>query len=184
MQRRGAFTLIEVLVSIALISLVLSGLYRSLDIQRRSNRHLHNYLQKALSRDRNVMALYRDLLASDGNLTLHKGTFDRLCIQHTAHTLYGIPAPKVCWVVLKEKRELVRIEGGAYRLPLTSDDRVAIDRVMGPMKLFDITRHGGEILVALQAEGEDPYTFLLQGIDPPVLPAKSTPSHPKKKEAR
>jgi len=184
MRRREAFTLIEVLVSIVLISLVLSGLYRSLELQRDSNLHLHNSLQKTLSRAHTILALYRDLLASDGNLTLHKGEFDRLCIQHTAHTLYEIPAPKVCWVVLKEKRELVRIEGGAYRLPLKPEDRVAIDRVKGPMKLFDITRRGGEVLVALQAEGEDPYTFLLQGIDPPVLPAKSTPSHPKKKEAR
>ena len=48
MGRRSAFTLIEVLVSILLISLVFLGLYSSLDIQRRSNQHLHEYLQKAL----------------------------------------------------------------------------------------------------------------------------------------
>jgi prepilin-type N-terminal cleavage/methylation domain-containing protein len=184
MTRRGAFTLIEVLVSILLISLVLLGLYRSLDIQRASNRNLHKHLQKAMNQDRAVMVLYRDLLSSDGNLTLVKGEYDRLCINQTRHTLYDLPHPRVCWLVLKEGRVLVRVEGGDYRLPLRGGDRVAIDRVMGPMSLFDITRRQGEILVALQQEGKEPYTFLLQGIAPPKLPPKpkkKTPPKPVKK---
>jgi prepilin-type N-terminal cleavage/methylation domain-containing protein len=170
MSRRGAFTLIEVLVSILLISLVLLGLYQSLDIQRSSNRNLHEHLIKAMNRDRVIMALYRDLLSSDGNLTLVKGEYDRLCINRTAHTLYDLPNPQVCWLVLQEGRALIRVEGGAYRLPLRSGDHVAIDRVMGPMRLFDVTRSRGEALVALQEEGKEPYAFLLQGLASPKVP--------------
>ncbi|ADV45317.1 prepilin-type N-terminal cleavage/methylation domain-containing protein [Nitratifractor salsuginis] len=176
MTRRGAFTLIEVLISILLISLVLLGLYQSLDVQRSSNRNLHEHLVKAMNRDRVVMALYRDLLSSDGNLTLVKGEYDRLCINRTAHTLYDLPNPRVCWLVLKEGRELIRVEGGDYRLPLRSGDHVAIDRVMGPMRLFDITRRKGEVLVAMQEEGKEPYAFLLQGLVAPKKPPKKKPA--------
>jgi prepilin-type N-terminal cleavage/methylation domain-containing protein len=164
MRNRHAFTLIEVLISIALISLVLLGLYQSLEIQRRSNRQLHEYLTRALDRDRAAMTLYRDLLASDGDLSLVKGEYDRLCIQRTAHSLHGISLAKVCWLVLRESKELVRVEGSRYTLPLGTESRVEIDRVMGPMRLFDIYRQKGEILVAMQAQGSDPYTFRLGGL--------------------
>jgi len=183
MARRSAFTLIEVLISIALISLVLMGLYQSLDIQRNSNRHLYEYLQKALMRDRVIMTLYNDLLSSDGNLTINKDEFDRLCINNTVHSLYGLSSAKVCWVVLKEGRELVRVEGGEYHLPLNGENRVAIDRVMGPMELFDITRRGGEVLVAMKMVKGDPYTFLIQGVEqPPKIKKKR--KVPKKKEKK
>ena len=186
MQRRRAFTLIEVLVSIALISLVLLGLYKSLAIQRSSNRHLHDYLQRALAKDKVVMTLYKDILSSDGNLSLHKGEFDRLCLNNTAHSLYGLASPKVCWLVLKEGKTLVRVEGGDYRLPLRSDDRVALDRVMEGMELFDIYRSGGDLLVAMQTKGEKPYAFLVQAIAPPPKPkpklkSKITAGQAKKK---
>jgi len=183
MAGRSAFTLIEVLISIALISLVLLGLYQSLDIQRSSNRQLHDYLQKALKRDRAVMALYNDLLSSDGNLTIIKGEFDRLCINNTVHSLYGLSSARVCWIVLKEGRELVRVEGGEYRLPLNSESRVAIDRVMGPMELFDITRRRGEILVAMKRVKGEPYAFLMQGIEQPPKMVRKRKA-PKKKEPK
>lgn len=164
MRRHGGFTLIEVLVSIALISLVLLALYRSLDIQRDSNRKLQSYLDKALRRDRIVTTLYRDLLFSDGNLTLHKGEYDRLCIHRTEYSLYGLPVTQVCWLVLKEGKELLRVEGGDYSLPLHPNDRVAVDRLMGPMELFDLYRKKGELLVILKARNRPADAFLLQGL--------------------
>ena len=164
MRNRHAFTLIEVLISIALISLVLLGLYQSLEIQRRSNRQLHEYLTRALDRDRAAMTLYRDLLASDGDFSLVKGEYDRFCINHTTHSLHGLPIARVCWLVLRENKTLIRVEGGRFYLPPGPDARVEIDRVMGPMKLFDIYRRGGSVLVAMQTEGSNPYTFLIGGL--------------------
>ncbi|WP_456431063.1 prepilin-type N-terminal cleavage/methylation domain-containing protein [Nitratifractor sp.] len=169
---RPAFTLIEVLISVALLSLVLLGLYKSLDIQRSANRHLRDYIQKALSRDRGVMVLFRDLMMSDGNLTIKKGEFDRLCIGATENSLYDLPAPKVCWLVLKEGNVLIRIEGGNFRLPLRYDDQVALDRVMGGMELFDLYWKGDELLVALKAKNAKPYAFLMHGLTKPPKPKK------------
>ncbi len=170
MRCRRAFTLIEMLISTALISLVLVGLYQSLNIQEHSNRLLHHYLQKAENEDREVMVLYNDLLSSDGNLSLKKGEFDRLCINRTLNTLYDLDLPKVCWVVLKEKNTLVRVEGTAFSLPLKPEDSVAVDVVMEDMELFDVYRNKGDLLVVLQAKNRKPYSFVIQGLVPPPIP--------------
>jgi len=179
MKRRHAFTLVEVLISIVLISLVLLGLYRSLEIQRSSNRQLHRYLTRALDRDRGAMTLYYDLLASNGDFSLVKGEYDRFCINHTTHSLHGLPIARVCWLVLRKDKSLVRVEGGRFYLPPGPDARVEIDRVMGPMKLFDIYHREGKVLVAMQAEGSDPSTFLVEGWgEPPDANASASPGKP------
>jgi len=170
MASRRAFTLLEVLISAALLSLVLLGLYRSLQMQQDSNRHLKEYLNRAMEKDKVAMVLYRDLLQSDGNLTLVKGEFDRLCIQRTTHSLYALSAPKVCWLVTKENNTLIRVEGGEFHLPLKMEEHVAIDRLIPQMELFDLYRKKSEILVLFKAVDSDPYSFLLQGIEQPPKP--------------
>ncbi len=171
---RKGFTLIEILISVSLLSLVLIGLYESLDIQRSSNKHLFEYLKRSVERDRAIMVLFNDLLKSDGNITVKKGDFDRVCINSTTNSLYALPEAKVCWVVLKRKNTLVRVEGGEYNLPLSSEDQVAVDKVLSNLKLFDLTYNKklGKILVVVKAEGAKPYTFLLRGVSPPALPKK------------
>jgi prepilin-type N-terminal cleavage/methylation domain-containing protein len=176
MTRRHAFTLIEVLISVALLSIVMMGLYSALSMQRSSNKHLFEYLTKAVEDDRVIMVLYRDIMYSDGNLTIKKGEFDRFCIHSTGNSLYGLSQAKVCWLVGKEENRLLRVEGNGYSLPLKYEDKVAVDQTMEHMVLFDITRKKGEILIVLQAAGGEPYTFMLQGIaQPPKKKKKIKP---------
>jgi len=177
MRIRRGFTLLEMLISTALLSLVLLGLYGALNMQKRSNKHLFDFLNQALEADRGAMVLYRDIFESDGNITLVNGEFDRLCLESTSHSLHGLSQAKVCWVVAKENRALLRIEGNGYRLPLRSSDGVVIDEVMKPMALFDIQKDKKNVLVALQQLNRDPYTFLVQGIEPPpkIIKKKSPP---------
>jgi len=174
MSRRQAFTLIEVLISVALLSIVMMGLYSALSMQRGSNRHLFAYLTKAVEDDKVIMMLYKDIMYSDGNLTIKKGEFDRLCIHDTGNSLYGLSRTKVCWLVEKEENQLLRVEGNRYTVPLKYENKVAIDQTMKHMTLFDITRKKGEILVMLQAAGGEPYSFMLQGIEQPPKKKKPT----------
>jgi prepilin-type N-terminal cleavage/methylation domain-containing protein len=180
MHRRSAFTLIEVLISVALLSIVMMGLYSALSMQRSSNKHLFEYLTKAIDADKVIMVLYRDIMYSDGNLTIKKGEFDRFCINSTANSLYGLSRAKVCWLVAKEENQLLRVEGNGYKLPLKYEDKVAVDKTMKPIVLFDITRKKGELLVMLQSANEEPYAFMLQGIEqPPKAKKKKKKKKPK-----
>lgn len=175
-RRRSAFTLIEILISVALLSIVMMGLYSALNMQRSSNKHLFEYLTKAIDGDKVIMVLYRDIMYSDGNLTIKKGEFDRFCINNTANSLYGLSRAKVCWLVAKEEHQLLRVEGNGYKLPLKHEDKVAVDKTMKPIVLFDITRKKGELLVMLQSANEEPYAFMLQGIEqPPKAKKKKNP---------
>jgi len=180
MTRRHAFTLIEVLISVALLSIVMLGLYSALSMQRSSNKHLFEYLTEAVEDDRTIMVLYRDIMYSDGNLTIKKGEFDRFCIQSTGNSLYGLSRAKVCWLVEKEENRLLRIEGNNYRLPLKHEDKVAVDLTMDHVVLFDLTRKKGELLVVLQAAGGEPYAFMLQGIVQPPKKKKKKKVKPKR----
>jgi len=182
MHRRRGFTLLEMLISTVLLSLVLLGLYGALNMQQNTTRHLREYLDKAIEADRGVMVLYRDILQSNGAVTITNGEFDRLCLDSTTHTLHMPSAAKVCWVVAKEGQELLRIEGGDFHLPLRSSEGVEVDAVMKPMVLFDLQKDKHNVLVALQKAGSEPFVFLVQGIEPP--PKKRSkprkPSKPKK----
>jgi len=179
MTKRAAFTLIELLISMALMSLVLLGLYGALKMQKSSNKHLYGYLIKALDTDKAIAVLYKDILYSDGNLTIKNGERDILCLNNTTNSLYGLSRSKVCWLVAKEGNRLLRVEGNDYSLPLKYDDRVAVDTAANNVVLFDVVRKKGDILVAMQEANHKPFVFLLQGIEPPPKPPKKNkPKNP------
>ena len=174
MRLRGAFTLIEVLISIALMGLILPALYQTVDLLRDSNSHLWDYLQKSKKEVAATQTFYLDIASSDGNLTIKKGEFDRLCIEKTYNSLYGLPVAKVCWLVLKDKNTLVRAEGSTYHLPVGLEERVEVDPVMEDLELFDVYWNKDKVLVLLQQHRKEPVTFMVQGITKPQLKKKKS----------
>jgi len=177
--RRDAFTLIEVLISVALLSLVLLALYRSVDMLRSSNRQLFHYLEKANREKQGTETLFLDIAGSDGNLTIVGDEFSRLCLENSVNSLYGLSAAKVCWVVSKKEHTLLRSEGNGYTLPLNSDDRVSVDAVIEDVDLFRVYRQKGEVLVMLRQKGKNSISFMVQGV-PEIIKKKKKPKKPKK----
>ncbi len=167
MAKRKAFTLMEVLVSIALLGIILPALYQSVDMLRDSNQHLFEYLEKAKSVSKATQTLYLDILSSDGNITIKKDEFTRLCMEQTKNSLYALPVAKVCWVVLKKDNTLARIEGNAYNLPLGSEERVEINPIMKDVEVFDVYHQKDKILVLLQQQAKEPISFMIQGVSRP-----------------
>ncbi len=167
MAKRKAFTLMEVLVSIALLGIILPALYQSVDMLRDSNQHLLEYLGKAKKVSKATQTLYLDILSSDGNITIKKDEFTRLCMEQTKNSLYALPVAKVCWVVLKKDNTLVRIEGNAYNLPLGSEERVEINPIMKDIEVFDVYHQKDKILVLLQQQAKEPISFMVQGVSKP-----------------
>ena len=174
---RPAFTLIEILIAVTLLSIVLIGLYGVLDTQRRSVDIIKKNLDRSIDHDRIIMVLYNDILSSDGNITLKKGERDTICIESTRNSLYELGVAKVCWLVLKEDDTLIRIEGNSYKLPMGLEDTVEVNKVLKGVRVFDITRSKNNVLAVIKEANKEPYSFLLQGIKPPPKPKKKPIKH-------
>lgn len=171
--KRKAFTLIEVLISIALMGIVIVALFSSVDLLQNSNEHLLKYVKKAKKVTKATKTLYNDIIGSDGNITIKKDEFSRVCIEATRNSLYALPSAKVCWLVLKKDKTLARVEGNAYRLPLRADDRVEVDLIMKEVTLFDVYHQNDKVLVVLQQEAKEPITFMVQGVSKPKKKKKT-----------
>ncbi len=167
MAKRKAFTLLEVLISIALLGIILPALYQSVDMMRDSNEHLFKYVEKSKKITKATQTLYLDILSSDGNFTIKKNDFTRFCIEQTRNSLYELPSAKVCWVVLKKDHTLLRVEGNGYTLPLNADDRVEVDLIIKDLEIFDVYHSKDKVLVLIEEAKKEPISFMIQGITKP-----------------
>ena len=167
MLKRPAFTLIEVLISIALLGIMLPALYQSVDLLRDSNSHLFEYLEKAKKVTQVTDTLYLDMVSSDGNISIQKDNYARVCIEQTKNSLYALSVAKVCWIVLKKDKTLVRVEGNNYTLPLGLEERVEVNPIMKNVEIFDVYYEKDKILVLLQQYAKEPISFMIQGISKP-----------------
>ena len=180
LYRRG-FTLIEVLISVLLLGIIMVALFSVVSMMRDSNTHLYAYLQKAKKVTRATKVLYLDILASDGNITIKKDEFSRLCMEETANSLYGLSSAKVCWLVLKDRNTLVRVEGNGYQLPTKFEDKVEVDQVMSSIELFDVYHKKDKVVVLLKEQHREPIMFMVQGI---IKPKKKPQAKRKRIEQR
>jgi len=178
-KTQKAFTIVEVLISITLLSLVLMALYKSADLMRVSNSHLFNYLKKANATLKSSTTLYKDLMYADHNISINtEEKFHRLTIYNTSHSLHGLAQAKVVWLVYKKDNTLLRLEGGKYHIPLKSEERVEIDVIAKNIELFKLYRgkKKDKILAMIQVTGQEPQLFMSQNIPLPPPRPKSTNS--------
>ncbi|CAA6828036.1 MAG: Unknown protein [uncultured Sulfurovum sp.] len=168
MSNRKAFTLIEVLISVALLGIILPPLFSVVEMMRTSNDHLLTSLEKTKQVTKATKVLFLDILGSDGNIEITKDEFARLCIEDTSNSLYNLSGSKVCWVVLKENNILARIEGHSFTMPLKSEDRVEVDTVASDIELFDAYHEKDKVVITIKEVGKEPISFLVQGIRLPL----------------
>jgi len=166
-RHKKAFTLIEVLISIGLLGIVIVALFSTVSMLRDSNTHLYAYVQKAKKITQATEVLYLDIISSDGNITIKKDAFSRVCMEETKNSLYALSLAKVCWLVLKKDHTLIRVEGNGYTLPTRHDDKVEVNTVMKDVEVFDVYQKKDKVLVLLKQKGKEPSSFMVQGISKP-----------------
>ena len=140
------------------------ALYKSLNMLQTSSRHLFEHLQKAEVDKQAMETLFLDIAGSDGNISIKQDEFSRLCLERSDNSLYGQASAKICWVVSKETKSLLRSEGVGYALPLNSDDIVAVDVAMHNIEIFQVYRSKDEVLVIVKQKSKTPISFIVYGV--------------------
>lgn len=167
MKERRAFTLVEVLIAIAIVGMIVPALYSVIDLLRDMNRQVSSHLEETTHEEAVLRTLYADVAGSDGNISIRKDTFDRVCIEKTVHSLYDIPFPRVCWVVDKAKHRLIRIEGKRFLLPLKREAPVYTDVMLEKITLFELKLYNEIFYAYIRSKTHPVHMFAVSGIKKP-----------------
>jgi len=130
-MKRGAFTLIEVMISVMLIALIAMFMYGALGGTRASNATLQKHADDERVRLQFFKLLYRDLVESYSVNPLATGNKHYQILElQTQNSLYGIAAPHVLYFVHADNLTLVRLESAQpITLPVTYElhDRIHVE---------------------------------------------------------
>lgn len=163
-MQKKAFTLIELLVSIIIIALIVTYLYESLGVLKRSNDQL-------LSRDkeRGYEAELKKLFISDImqgydiNISeTDSKEYDTMTL-HSLNSLHNIKKPKISYLVTKKDNTLIRIEGLEYALPLNAETvyHVKFDELKKNLEYFKLflNKKKNRVLVNIKTKESEPVVF-------------------------
>lgn len=116
---KKGFTLVELLVSIALFGLIAVLLFGTID-EFRKQQKFYKEKEGIVVRKNRIVSLMRTDFDRSLSLTVSDSTtkeFTVVSVSGANRSLYGIDRPYVLWVVLKNNNTLVRLES-AYPITL------------------------------------------------------------------
>lgn len=160
-MRRTGFTLIELVISIAIIALIVTYLYQSLNVLKNANEHLEEKdADRAYETGIKKLILLDIMQASHGSIKISRSdhkNFDYIDF-NSSNSLHNIKLPKITYLVTKREKKLLRIEGLNYALPFNRDTayHVKYDELMRDVthfKLYEDTNRT-RILINIKKAGK------------------------------
>ena len=156
---RGAFTLIEMMVSVGLLAMMTLFLYQSVAALQRSNHAYADHVEAATHELLAVKTLVQDLaLSLPESLVSVSDDPDRdqLFLQ-TSNSVHGRIMPYVAYRVVDAN--LYRIESSRPLGRQTrADEELVIDRI-GAVERFKLFRNGRYVLIELKLRSRAPKLF-------------------------
>ncbi|MRJ01818.1 MAG: prepilin-type N-terminal cleavage/methylation domain-containing protein [Epsilonproteobacteria bacterium] len=147
MNRRG-FTLIELMVSIALTTIVVLFLYRALSNQERANGVLARKGLQLEERRKVYELLFRDLMEASSVKVVPLGNRNFTILQlKTTNSLHQVPKPYVAYFVHERNATLVRLESArpiGFPVPLGEIKYIFADPLVNGVEKFIIVERGAQ----------------------------------------
>lgn len=160
-MKRKAFTLIELVVSIALFGLIATFLFGTIDGLRQQQTFYHKK-ESLIAQKNKIISLLRtdlDRAQSVSVSTASDKAFDSISIAGSNRSLYGVDRPFVIWLVLKNDNTLIRLESPSpLSIPISPEARYVThsDRIGNHCELFRLYDSPKYRLVYLKFENESP----------------------------
>jgi len=153
---KRAFTLIEVVISIAIFALIALYMYQAINTVQKSNDINSGHYEADKNEQKIIKLFYNDLFSqtniyAPSNIT-RGDDFDvfHLRSRNSLHAMYN---PQIVYFV--KDNTLYRIESKEYEtIPLTYDsvERVKVDRLMNNVSIFRIYENKNSYLISYKDE--------------------------------
>lgn len=145
-KNRPAFTLMELIISITLISVIMIYLYQATDTMRTSNAFYENKSLEEQKKEQLFIALFTDIMNADlekASIVEQEKKLDTLFFQ-SSNSHYGIINPFIGYRVSKNGT-LYRMESHVpIRVPARLEDlpRIQMEIIDSNVEFFKIHKHG------------------------------------------
>lgn len=144
---RRSFTLLEILIAVAILSMLFMAMSNILGQAKSIKRVLAHSSQNGVKKNILAKVLYNDLLQAR-SIKIEKSPEENYCrvFIRTANSLYDIIEPYVVWYVSKNHKSLMRAE--SYN-PITLPDRELfyLDRFAKNVQVFRVYKKGEKLFV-------------------------------------
>jgi prepilin-type N-terminal cleavage/methylation domain-containing protein len=160
-MNRRAFTLVEVMVSIALFGLITLLLFGTID-NLRIQLSFFKEKEKSIHEKNRILSLMRTDFDRAKAFSISKNEtkeFTIASIKGSNRSLYTIEQPNVVWIVLKNDNTLVRLESASpITLPLTPKSLYLVhsDLIGKGCELFRIYESDKRRLIYVKFENQSP----------------------------
>ena len=154
-MKRGGFTLIEMLISVSILAIMMTFLYKSLELLDFSNKKYGKKVEQLKTARSLKQMLYLDLsLSVYGTLEIEnlEKEFDNIFLQ-TTNSIHNRIQTYVSYVVAK--KHIYRVESlKKIELPLRGDEDADVDD-LGEVQVFRVYNSKTHNLVHIKISGND-----------------------------
>ena len=168
---KKAFTLIELMISIILLSIIVTFLYQSVAQLQTSNLQFLEKTDGLQKREQVLNLIYNDFINASSIQWYDKGRNKDIILLQTNNSFHNMSQPFVRYKVYKEDSILKRIESPIEKIDFLNNI-FKFNDIIENVKLFKVYEQKGHYLIYIRAEGlEDIYLDILP---PAFLSEKST----------
>lgn len=122
-MKRYAFTLIELMIAIVLVGLLVTFLMQTMGSAQIQSKQMQKAVKVQKRLTRVVTLLQKDVLESFMPPVILSRDDYAMIKLHTTHSIYGIDAPYVLWMIDAGSKHMVRMESAQKAQPPFNIDR-------------------------------------------------------------